>query len=71
VEEHQELSREIRAMNTRLQELARMVIQVYGPQNQAAFTFQRTAESMARLCQDMRAQALRDLPGYTLDGLYL
>jgi len=48
-----------------------MVVGVYGPHNQTAFTFLKTAELMARLCQDLRAQAIHDLPGYTIDGLYL
>jgi hypothetical protein len=71
LEEHRELSREVLAINVRIQELAKMVVEVYGPQNQAAFTFQKTAELMARLCQDLRAQAARDLTGATTDGLYL
>ena len=61
---------EMRAVNARLQELCKVVVSVYGPNTQAAFTFLRTAELMNRLCQDLQTQAMRDLPGYPVDGLY-
>jgi hypothetical protein len=61
----------MRAVNARLQELCRMVVSVYGPNNQAAFTFLKVADSMHRLCQDLKSQAARDLPGHPADGLYL
>ena len=62
---------EIRAANARLQELCKVVVSVYGPNAQAAFTFQKVAEGVQRLCQDLQAQASRDLPGYPTDGFYL
>jgi hypothetical protein len=55
LEEHRELGHEVRAVNARLQELCKMVVSVYGPNNQAAFTFLKVA----------------DLPGYPTDGFYL
>jgi len=70
LEEHQELGKELRAVNARLQELCRLVADVYGPQSQAAFTFLKVAEAVDRLCQDLQAQAAADLPGYPVNGLY-
>jgi hypothetical protein len=71
LEEHRELGAEMRAVNARLQELCKVVVSVYGPNTKAAFTFMRAAEQISRLCQDLQAQAARDLPGYPTDGLYL
>lgn len=61
----------MRTVNARLQELCKVVVSVYGPNAQAAFTFLKVAEQVNRLCQDLQAQAARDLPGYTIDGMYL
>lgn len=69
--EHRELGREMRTTNLRMQELCKVVVGVYGPNNQAAFTFLKTAESLQRLCEDLQAQASADLPGYPVDGFYL
>jgi len=71
LEEHRELGAEMRAANARLQELCKLVVSVYGPHNSAAFTFIKAAEQVSRLCQDLQAQAAKDLPGYPIDGLYL
>ena len=71
LEEHRELGAEMRAVNARLQELCKVVVSVYGPHTQAAFTFQKAADQVHRLCQDLQAQAARDLPGYPIDGFYL
>jgi hypothetical protein len=71
MEEHRELGVEMRAMNARMQELCKVVVGVYGPHAQAAFTFQKVADGVQRLCQDLQAQASRDLPGYPTDGFYL
>jgi hypothetical protein len=61
----------MRAVNARLQELCKVVVSVYGPNAPAAFTFMKVAGGMERLCQDLQAQAARDLPGYPIDGFYL
>ena len=71
LEEHRELGAEMRAVNARMQELCKVVVSVYGPHNTAAFTFIKAAEQIGRLCQDLQAQAARDLPGYPIVGLYL
>ena len=70
LEEHRELGAEMRAVNARLQELCKVVVSVYGPNAQAAFTFMKAAEQVKRLCQDLQAQAARDLPGFPTDGFY-
>ncbi|MGD0867939.1 MAG: hypothetical protein ABSB88_00185 [Bryobacteraceae bacterium] len=70
LEEHRELGRELRAANARLQELCKVVVSVYGPNNQASFTFLKAAENLNRLCQDLQAQAAHDLPGVSVDGVY-
>jgi hypothetical protein len=61
----------MRTVNARLQELCKVVVSVYGPNTQAAFTFLKAAEQVNRLCHDLQAQAAKDLPGYPIDGLYL
>jgi len=71
LEEHTELGRELLQTRMRLHELCVLVVGVYGPQNRAAFSFQKTAEALDRLCGDLQAQAAEDLPGCNLDGLYL
>jgi hypothetical protein len=71
LEEHRELGAEMRTVNARLQELCKLVVSVYGPNTKAGFSFQKTAEQMSRLCQDLQAQASKDLPGYAIDELYL
>ena len=70
LEEHRELGLELKKASARLRELAALVQTVYGPQNQAAFTFQRLTDSLDRLCGDLQAQANEDLPGFNTDGLY-
>ena len=71
LEEHRELGRELHAANARLQELCKVVVSVYGPNNQASFTFLKVADNLNRLCHDLQAQAAQDLPGFSVDGLYL
>jgi hypothetical protein len=71
LEEHRELSREIRAARARLRELCDVVVGVYGPNNRAAFSFLRITDGMERLCQDLQTQVSQDYPGYNVDGLYL
>jgi hypothetical protein len=71
LEEHRELSREIRAARARLRELCDVVAGVYGPRNPAAFSFLKIADSMESLCHDLQAQVLHDYPGYDVDDLYV
>jgi hypothetical protein len=71
LEEHRELGAELRRTRARIQELLAVVAEVYGPNNQAAFSFLKAAEALERLCVDLQAQAARDWPGYHTDGIYL
>lgn len=64
MEEHREMGHELNTMNARLRELCHLVLAVYGPNNQASFTFLKSVESMERLCQDMQAQLTTDHPGH-------
>ena len=70
MEEHDELGRELRQTRLRMRELSRLVAGVYGPQNRAAFTFQKTTEYLDYMCGELQAQAADDLPGQKVDGLY-
>jgi hypothetical protein len=71
LEEHDELGRELRQTRLRMRELCALVTGVYGPQNRAAFSFQKATEVLDHLCNDLQAQAAEDLPGQTVDHLYL
>ena len=71
LEEHRELGAEMRRMNSRLQELCKLVVSVYGPNCPAAFTFTKTAGNLDKLCLDLQAQVGRDYPGYSTDGFYV
>jgi len=70
-EEHRHLGREIKLASARLRELERLVNSVYGPNNQAAFSFGKMVEAMVRLQHDLQAQAEADLPGYITDSFYV
>ncbi|MDR3722050.1 MAG: hypothetical protein P4L00_10655 [Candidatus Acidoferrales bacterium] len=70
LEEHRELGAELRGTRARIQELSRVVNEVYGPNSQAAFSFLKAAEALDRLSVDLQAQAARDWPGYRTDGIY-
>jgi hypothetical protein len=71
MEEHQELSREIRAASARLREMCSLVISVYGPNNRAAFSFLKVTEAMERLCQDLQTQVPQDYRGDRVEHFYL
>jgi len=70
LEEHRELARELRATRARVKELSNLVAAIYGRGNGAAASFLKAAEAVDRLCQEMQEQALHDLPGFHIDGLY-
>jgi hypothetical protein len=71
VDEHRELGREMKAAAQRLRALCDLVVGVYGPANRTAFSFLKAMEALERLEQDLAAQAMRDLPGYPSNNLYL
>jgi len=70
LEEHRELGKEVGAVTARLHQLCELVLTVYGPNNQAAFTFQQVTQQLERLCQDLQSQARKDLPGFDVERLY-
>jgi hypothetical protein len=59
-EEHRELGSEINAATARLQGLCHLVVNVYGPNNRAAFSFIKALEALDRLETDLRAQSEAD-----------
>jgi hypothetical protein len=70
LEEHRELGAEVQTARVRLRRLCDLMVAVYGPNNQAAFTFLKTVEDLDRLNQHLRAQAAEDLPGHPVDQIY-
>jgi hypothetical protein len=71
LEEHRELGREMKQTAKRLRVLCALVVDMYGPQSRASFSFLRTMEELDRLNQELQTQAMRDLPGYPSNDLYL
>jgi hypothetical protein len=71
LEEHRELGAELRTARARIQQLCMVVNEVYGPNNQAAFSFSKAAEALERLSVDLQTQVSRDWPGFHTDGIYL
>jgi hypothetical protein len=71
MEEHRQLGAQVSEAHVRLAELCKLIVTVYGPTNRASFSFLKTMEAMDRLCQDLQTQAIKDLPGYRTEGLYL
>jgi hypothetical protein len=70
LDEHRELGREMRATTLRLRSFCDLVVQVYGPNNLAAFAFLKTLESLDRVNFELQAQARQDLPGHEKDNFY-
>ena len=70
LEEHRDLGAEVHSARVQMRQLCDLVVGVYGPNNQAGFSFLKAVESLDRLNQDLRAQAAQDLPGYPVDKLY-
>lgn len=71
LEEHRQLGKELRVTNARLRQLSALVLSLYGPNNGAAFTFQKVAEAMDHLCNELENQASHDLAGYHAETFYL
>jgi len=61
---------ELRKSRARFHELALLLAEIYGSNNQAAYSFARSVEAIDRLCADLQAQAARDWPGRLTDGIY-
>lgn len=71
LDEHRQLGAELRCANARMRQLCGLLVDVYGPNNRAAFTFQKLVETMERLRQELETQACRDLGGNASDAFYL
>jgi hypothetical protein len=69
-DEHVELGRELKQTRVKLNELAALVTEVYGPQSHAAFTFRKILDALDRLSEDMQAQVAQDLRGERVEGFY-
>jgi|KBSMisStaDraftv2_1062788.scaffolds.fasta_scaffold1821289_2 hypothetical protein len=69
-EEHRELAAELRSASMKLRELFAIINNIYGPNNQAAFSFGKTVESLERLCAELRLQAAQDCPGRDAERFY-
>jgi hypothetical protein len=67
--EHEELSNELKRSAVRLQQLCELVVNEYGPQSLAGFSFLKTMENLDRLLHEMEAQAERDRQGYPIQKL--
>lgn len=63
-EEHADLGSEIKLVAARLRELERLVASIYGPANQAAFSFVKLVDCLDRLQDDLEAQSALDVPGH-------
>jgi hypothetical protein len=71
IDEHRELGREMKATVRRLRAFCDLVVEVYGPANRAAFSFIRAMDAIEHLEQDLATQAAQDLPGCSVNDLYL
>jgi hypothetical protein len=69
-DEHRDLGHEIKTSIAKLRVLRDVVVDVYGPGNRAAFSFEKALEAMEHLQQDLATQAAWDLPGYSSNHLY-
>lgn len=70
-EEHQELGREMRKIRVRMHELRDLLQEVYGPNNRAAFEFNRAASALDTACRELQTQVETDAPGAPVDGIYV
>ena len=69
-DEHLELGRELKQTRIKLSQLAALVTEVYGPNSQAGFTFQKILDELDRLSDHLQAQAAEDLRGERVDEFY-
>jgi hypothetical protein len=69
-EEHCELARELRSIDSRIRELHYLVASIYGPSNRVLLTFKGAADALAGLCNDMQTRVAKDYPGRQVAGLY-
>jgi hypothetical protein len=70
IDEHRELGRELQTTTKQLRSLCDLIVQVYGPQNLAAFAFLKALDALDRVNCEMQSQAMEDLPGHEKDVFY-
>lgn len=69
-EEHEEMARELRTTEARLQVLCDLAVSVYGPNHRVAFSFQKLLEALDRLRADLQTQLIHDFPAWDGEGPY-
>ena len=70
LQEHLELSQEIKHCVARLRPLAELVVEVYGPGSRPGVSFLTAMSILERLNRELREQAAADLPPGAGGGLY-
>jgi hypothetical protein len=70
LEEHRELSHEMKTSAARLRQLCGLVMSVYGPQSRAGFSFMKAMDALEEVHRELARQAGEDLRGRSVDGLY-
>ena len=70
LEEHRQMSDELRRVSASLRELHRMAAEVYGDGSPAAARFGEAVDALASLRAEMKSQAEADLPPDGAAGLY-
>ena len=58
------------ASTERLRSLCDLIVQVYGTNNLASFSFLKAMEAMDRVKYELKSQAAQDLPGHATDNFY-
>ncbi|HZT32331.1 MAG TPA: hypothetical protein VFA33_20755 [Bryobacteraceae bacterium] len=67
-EEHEEIGRAVRLATRRMEEIAALLVQVYGPSSRTAFSATKARDAMLRFQNDLQFQATVDLPGIRING---
>ena len=70
LEEHREMGSELRSIRSRMHKLCDLVVEIYKPNNQAAFNFCQAVDAVDRLCAEMQTQAAQDAPDGHTEGIY-
>ena len=64
------MARELQTTSERMHSLCELIIQVYGTNSLASFSFLKAIDAMDRVKYELQAQALQDLPGHAKDVFY-
>ncbi len=70
IDEHKEMGREMKAATERLRSLCDLIVNLYGVNNRAAFSFLKALEALDRTREDLQSQAMVDQPGHLNDNFY-